>query len=255
MTSTIRSILTLVGVLSMPSAWAVSFVTASSVDGTPPVLTTALRVEAIAGGLMEVVWTTDEAADSRVNFGDSPALLSRVAGDIEYGLAHRVRLAGLVPGATYYYQVTSVDPMGNATSSSIGDFVAATPSFTLTVSKSGAGSGAVGGGGTWPVDTSVTPTASGASGSGFVGWTPTGCGASFALTGDASCIARFTLAADLDGDSDVDNGDYTVFRAALGACSGAARYRLASDYDRDGCVTTGDYRVWYGFYRSFLARP
>lgn len=137
----------LVGVLSMPSAWALSFVTASSVDVTPPLLTRAPRVGAVPGGLMEVLWTTDEAADSRVNFGDSPALLSRVAGDIEYSLSHGVRLAGLVPGAIYYYQVTSVDPMGNATSSTIGDFVAATPSFTLAVSTSGAGFGAVGGGG------------------------------------------------------------------------------------------------------------
>lgn len=53
----------------------------------------------------------------------------------------------------------------------------------------------------------------------------------------------------------MDNSDYAVVRAALGACTGAARYRLASDYDRDGCVTTADYRIWCGFYRSFLARP
>jgi hypothetical protein len=255
MTSTIGSILAAVGVLSAPSAWALSFVTASSDDVTPPVFTTAPLVRAIPGGLMEVVWTTNEAADSRVSFGDSPALLTRVAGDIEYSLSHRVRLTGLVPNATYYYQVTSVDPTGNAASSVTGDFVAAMPSFTMTVNKAGAGSGAVGGGGTWPVNTSVAPTATAASGSTFAGWTPAGCGTAFALTGDTTCIAKFNLAADLDADSDVDDSDYAVFRAALGSCTGAARYRSAADYDHDGCVTTADYRIWYGWYRSFLARP
>lgn len=232
-----------------------TLVTATLPDLTPPTITDGPTVQALPGGLTEIAWTTDEAADSRVNFGAAPNLLNRVAGDIDYRLSHRVRLSGLVPGQVYYYQVTTVDPVGNATQSAIGDFVAEVPSFTLRVERTG--SGTVSGGGVFPVDTLVAPVAEPADGSFLQGWTPNLCAAPFALTEDTTCIATFSAAqqvpGDLDGDGDMDADDYALFRAVLGSCTGADRYLAAADYDGDGCITLGDYRTWYGHYRAYLS--
>ena len=64
---------------------------------------------------------------------------------------------------------------------------------TLTVNKAGTGSGTVGGGGTFPYNTTVTPIATAATGSTFTGWTPASCGNPFKLTADTTCTATFTL--------------------------------------------------------------
>jgi len=63
--------------------------------------------------------------------------------------------------------------------------------YTLTVNKSGAGSGTVGGGGTFPYNTQVTPTGRAAAGSILTGWTPGSCGGAFALTANTTCTAAF----------------------------------------------------------------
>jgi hypothetical protein len=230
-------------------------VTATLPDLTAPTITDGPTVQALPGGLTEIAWTTDEAADSRVNFGAASDLLNRVAGAIDYSLTHAVRLSGLVPGQVYYYQVTTVDPVGNATQSAISDFVAEVPSFRLRVER--AGNGSVSGGGVFPVDTLVAPVAEPADGWFLQGWTPDLCAAPFALTEDTTCIATFSavpqVPGGLDGDGDVDADDYALFHAALGACIGAARYLAAADYDGDGCISLGDYRTWYGYYRAYLS--
>ena len=65
------------------------------------------------------------------------------------------------------------------------------PAFTLTVDSDGNGSGTVGGGGMFPPDTEVTPTANADPSSTFTGWTPASCGSPFALTADTTCTATF----------------------------------------------------------------
>ena len=65
--------------------------------------------------------------------------------------------------------------------------------YTLTVAKTGTGSGTVGGGGTFPYNTTVSPTATAATGSTFTGWNPPSCGTPFTLTVDTTCTATFTL--------------------------------------------------------------
>ncbi len=64
--------------------------------------------------------------------------------------------------------------------------------YTLTVAKAGTGSGTVGGGGTFPYNTLVTPTATAATGSTFTGWSPVSCGAPFNLTANTTCTATFS---------------------------------------------------------------
>lgn len=69
-----------------------------------------------------------------------------------------------------------------------------TTGYWLEVLKTGAGSGTVGGGGYYAAGTTVTPTATAASGSTFAGWSPSSCGSSFSLSADTTCTATFTAA-------------------------------------------------------------
>jgi hypothetical protein len=67
----------------------------------------------------------------------------------------------------------------NADTTCTATFTTAPVNYTLTVTKTGTGSGTVGGGGTYVAGTTVTPTATAASGSTFGGWSPSSCGSSF----------------------------------------------------------------------------
>jgi hypothetical protein len=71
-----------------------------------------------------VAWTTDVAATSVVDFGETTAYGGSVS-DPALVTSHRTTLSGLTPGTTYHYQVTSADAAGNPASA--GDFTFATP--------------------------------------------------------------------------------------------------------------------------------
>lgn len=89
-------------------------VTASvPVENTPPTITSPVTV---AAGYVDAViyWETDELADSKVEFGESP-LLGRTALDITPTYAHAVPLAQLEPARTYYFRVVTKDRAGNIT--------------------------------------------------------------------------------------------------------------------------------------------
>ncbi|MDQ4024320.1 MAG: DUF4082 domain-containing protein, partial [Actinomycetota bacterium] len=64
-------------------------------------------------GEATVSWTTDVASSSRVDYGTDPAALGQSVSDATRVTAHSVRLAGLVPGATYHFRVSSVDAAGD----------------------------------------------------------------------------------------------------------------------------------------------
>jgi hypothetical protein len=85
-------------------------------DTTAPVIS-AVAAAPAPDGTATVTWTTDEAADSRVDFGTSPSALTQSASDATFATAHSVKLTGLSQGTAYYYRVRSVDPSGNATTS------------------------------------------------------------------------------------------------------------------------------------------
>jgi len=67
-----------------------------------------------------ITWTTDEPADSQVDYGLTSSYTDQV---YDPGLVtqHTVLLTGLTPGTTYHYLVTSADVSGNAAQS--GDLV------------------------------------------------------------------------------------------------------------------------------------
>ena len=81
-----------------------------------------------------MTWTTDEASDSRVDYGTSPTALTANVSDAAAVTAHSVPLTGLTPGSTYHYRVRSSDASGNATTSP----VAADPPATFAVPLSAA---------------------------------------------------------------------------------------------------------------------
>jgi len=103
------------------AALAGTFTTGSSSDGTPPQLLATPIVTDISGSSAVINWTTNEMADSRVHYGPSDPL-ALVAGDIEYSLQHAVTLTKLNRNTTYRFQVTTVDPKGNAATSTILTF-------------------------------------------------------------------------------------------------------------------------------------
>lgn len=113
-----------------------------------------------------------------------------LAGDIAYTYDNLQRLIRAVDsdGTRIEY---SYDAAGNRTSHIVQSAVA---SFTLTLAKSGTGSGTVGGGGTYAGGAVVALGATADAGSTFAGWSPAPCAASFAMpSADLTCTAAFTL--------------------------------------------------------------
>jgi Domain of unknown function (DUF4082)/Bacterial Ig-like domain/Purple acid Phosphatase, N-terminal domain len=92
----------------------------SAGGGAPQIAATA--VQASQGGQAAVTWVTNRAADSTVEFGTSPAVLTRRTADPLPVSAHAVELGGLAPSTTYWYRVASRDPAGNRTASSPAAF-------------------------------------------------------------------------------------------------------------------------------------
>ena len=81
----------------------------------PPVVT---ELTATPGSTTATItWTTDKAANSRVDYGLSPTTLTSVASNASSVSSHRVSLIGLTIGTLYYFRVTSVDVLGTTTTS------------------------------------------------------------------------------------------------------------------------------------------
>ncbi|HTM68617.1 MAG TPA: fibronectin type III domain-containing protein [Candidatus Binatia bacterium] len=80
-------------------------------DTTPPVITNLDAVNVTTADA-RVVWDTDEAANSRVNFGLSASYGSQ-ATEAAFVTSHGLNLLGLAEGTTYHYQACSTDPAGN----------------------------------------------------------------------------------------------------------------------------------------------
>lgn len=103
------------------------------VDNTPPVISsvTAGNVTATSA---TISWTTDEAADSRVDYGPDATYGSQ-AGDSNLVTSHSIDIGGLTAETTYHYQVTSADGTGNSSSSADGTFdTPAAPDVATSVS-------------------------------------------------------------------------------------------------------------------------
>ncbi|UCE72931.1 MAG: M20/M25/M40 family metallo-hydrolase [Methanomassiliicoccales archaeon] len=81
------------------------------IDGTPPVISGVAAVPGVSSAT--ITWTTDEPSDSTVYYGISPSLGIEVY-DSEMVTAHSIKISGLEPSLTYYFDVESKDIANNS---------------------------------------------------------------------------------------------------------------------------------------------
>ncbi len=93
-----------------------SFTTLATADTQAPAVT-AVAVSPTDSAAV-VTWTTDELANSVVQFGLSADSLNTTVSDINPTTAHKLVLANLTPATTYSYRVQSSDPAKNGPTSS-----------------------------------------------------------------------------------------------------------------------------------------
>lgn len=90
-----------------------AYVASYGVDINPPVITNIVATPN-ANGTATITWTTDEPADSRVDYGLDPDPLTLNMSDASLVTSHTITLGGLLPGTTYYFRVTSADALSNS---------------------------------------------------------------------------------------------------------------------------------------------
>ncbi len=84
--------------------------TTADIDLVPPTLTSILAETRF--GRLQITWTSDEPADSIVEYGPTPALGQAVTNRALVE-DHRIAINGLSPGQTVYYRLRSRDAAGN----------------------------------------------------------------------------------------------------------------------------------------------
>jgi len=89
-------------------------------DATPPVISS-LTVTNVTDSEATISWTTDEPATTSVAYGLTSAL-GQVYLNSDLVLQHSVGLTGLLPNATYYFQASSADVLGNSSSAPVASF-------------------------------------------------------------------------------------------------------------------------------------
>lgn len=94
-------------------------------DKIAPVIS-AVGTSNLLGTTTSVVWTTNEASNSKVWFGTATPVVTTGAANITNAsmvTSHSVPLSGLSTSTTYYFVVGSTDPANNTATSSQGSFV------------------------------------------------------------------------------------------------------------------------------------
>ncbi|MFZ4856189.1 MAG: DUF1566 domain-containing protein [Desulfuromonadaceae bacterium] len=175
---------------------ATGFVTQSQPDTTAPVITENPAATFITGTQATITWTTDEIADSQVNYNPTGQALTLTAGDITKVFSHSIVLTNLTPETVYSFTVTSTDPSGNPVSSSTISF--STTVLTRTVSFNSDGGSTVTGLNVVNNSTASEPTAPTKTGYTFAGWyadvaLTSPVAFSTAITADTTLYAKWTL--------------------------------------------------------------
>ncbi|MGR9087268.1 MAG: LamG-like jellyroll fold domain-containing protein, partial [Gammaproteobacteria bacterium] len=97
---------------NMASSGDMTFTTGSLPTDTTPPMISEVRVSSITDNSATVTWTTDEAADSVVNYGTTPAYGS-TAGDPAWVITHSATLTGLISNTVYHFRISSTDADNN----------------------------------------------------------------------------------------------------------------------------------------------
>ena len=95
---------------------AASATTQASANSQPPVLA-AISSQGISSSGVTIVWTTDKASDSQVEFGTTISYGSVTVLNSTMMTIHSVILNGLSGGTTYHFRVKSKDAAGNLATS------------------------------------------------------------------------------------------------------------------------------------------
>ena len=109
------------------------------VDTTAPIITNE-NATSITSSSANIVWNTDENANSSVNYGTNTGL-GNIEDESSFVTSHSIILSGLTANTLYYYNVTSCDAAENCNTTGPYNFT------TLTSSPGGGGGG---GGGAAP---------------------------------------------------------------------------------------------------------
>jgi len=86
--------------------------TFTTLDGTAPAIN-AVAATNITATAATIIWTTNEAADSQLEYGPTTAYGSTSTVDPSMVTSHNVTMSGLTENTTYHYRVKSKDGSGN----------------------------------------------------------------------------------------------------------------------------------------------
>jgi hypothetical protein len=124
-----------------------TFTTAAAPDTTAPVIS-GVTTSGLSSGGVTISWTTNEAADTQVQYGTTTSYGSTTTLDTTKVTSHGVTLTGLTPGTVYHFRVKSRDAAGNLRNSADFTFTTATvglpgqlrfSSATYTTAENGGG--------------------------------------------------------------------------------------------------------------------
>src|ERR1700730_7727388 len=112
--------------------------------GNPPLTLeiTSVQTTSPTTSTAQIVWKTNLAADSAVNYGTIPSYEHSTPADSAMVTSHQITLTGLAAGTTYYYQVTSTDSKGSHGKSGAHSFKTSGYGISGTISPATGGSGA-----------------------------------------------------------------------------------------------------------------
>lgn len=111
-----------------------TFTTTATPDTTAPAISSATATN-ITTTTAIIAWQTDEASDSKVDYGVATSYGSS-ASNANMLTSHSVALSGLSAGTTYHYKVTSKDASTNSASSTDLQFTTLMPDTTAPVVSS-----------------------------------------------------------------------------------------------------------------------
>ena len=112
--------------------------------GSPPstLIITNVQAPSDTTSTSQIVWTTNVAANSAVNYGTTTSYGSSTSIDSTMVTNHQLTVSSLAAGTTYYYQVSSTDSKGNHGQSGGHTFKTAGFSLSGTISPAAGGNGA-----------------------------------------------------------------------------------------------------------------
>lgn len=110
-----------------------SFATTTTADSTPPVIS-GVTTSTITGTTATVTWTTNEPADSQVDFGTRSNYDKSTSATSTFVTSHSQMITGLTANTRYHYRAKSKDAAGNLGASTDLTFRTATNSTPPVIS-------------------------------------------------------------------------------------------------------------------------